>query len=200
MHYASRSFTISVLRLDDRQDWRDTPHIVIYVVLYTEIHIIYFKTRTLAYCSMSGALILLTYETENQNHIFFYAVMVAITLALHTVWGDWVSATLGCCWLHLVLDPTRNISVVLVLYSATLHGLATTGRGEQPTVTQRHQDIYLPRLYIATIKSPLGLAIHFKGIVARSGPFLYFIVIHDVGNILFIASITTAIGLLFNLI
>lgn len=107
MHYASRSFTISVLRLHDRQDWRDTPHIAIYVVLYPEIHIIYFRTRTLAYYSMSDALILLTYETENS--IFFYYVMVAITLVLHTVWGDGVSATLGC-WLLVasVSDPAKK--------------------------------------------------------------------------------------------
>lgn len=124
VRYASRSFTISVLRLDDRQDWRNTPHIAIYVVLYTEIHIIYFRTRTFAYYSMSGALILLTYETENQNHVFFYDVMVAITLALHTVWGDAMGSrqlwgVAGCI---LFRTPPRNISVVLVLYSATLHG------------------------------------------------------------------------------
>lgn len=121
LHYASRFFTISVLRLDDRQDWRDTPHIAIYVVLYTEIHIIYFRTRTLDYYSMSGVLIPSNLRNR-KSHLFFGNVMVAITLALHTVWGDGVSATLGCCWLHLVSDPAKNISVVLVLYWATLHG------------------------------------------------------------------------------
>lgn len=61
-----------VLRLDDRQDLRDTPHIVIYVVLYPEIHIIYFRAWTHAYYAMSSALILLTYDIENP---FFLALL-----------------------------------------------------------------------------------------------------------------------------
>jgi hypothetical protein len=136
VHYASQSFTISVLRLNDRQDWRDTPHIVIYVVLYPEIHIIYFRTRTHAYYSMSSALILLTYEIENL-FIFFHNVMVAIRLVLHTVWVNGDSPSLGCCWLHLVSDPAKNILVVSVGSCTGQRYMTTTAlcRAEPPTVT-----------------------------------------------------------------
>lgn len=162
MHYASRSFTISVLRLDDRQDWRDTPHIAIYVVLYPEIHIIYFRSRTYAYYSMSGALILLTYEIENP-FIYFSLCYGGNHVGVTYCMGQWGPAKFGDvvgCILSRTPLPAKNISVVsvLVLGNVTWPPPAVENH---PPLLQRHRDIYLPQLSIATIKSPLGLIIHY---------------------------------------
>lgn len=163
VHYASQSFTISVLRLNDRQDWRDTPHIVIYVVLYPEIHIIYFRTRTHAYYSMSSALILLTYEIENL-FVFFSQCYGGNQVGVTYCMGQWGLAkfgdVVGCI---LSRTPPKTFwwcRSGLVLGNVTWPPPPSAVQNHPPLL-QRHQDIYLPQLFIATIKSPLGLTIHY---------------------------------------
>jgi hypothetical protein len=89
--------------------------------------------------------------------------MVAITLVLHTVWVNGGLAKFGDvvgCILSRTPLPAKNISVVsvLVLGNVTWPPPAVENH---PPLLQRHRDIYLPQLSIATIKSPLGLTIHY---------------------------------------
>lgn len=133
-----------VLRLDDRQDWRDTPHIAIYVVLYPEIHIIYFRTWTHAYYAMPSALILLTYDIEilfvfllcyGGNHVGCVTYSMG-RLGL----GNFVVLLVASCF-----GPRqKHFGGVGRSCTGRQRYMATTNRGEPPTITQRHQDIYLP--------------------------------------------------------
>lgn len=89
--------------------------------------------------------------------------MVTITLVLHTVWGAMgLGKHCGVLLVASVLDPAKNIqwwqSSTWQRYMATTNPWRTI---TNPPLLNVIRTIYLPRLYIATIKSPLSLTIHY---------------------------------------